>query len=100
MAFPHSDYADHRVLRGNPRDWYDVYKDTFDYLYDAEPMGILHVAVHSHFGGRPLIAAQFAKILRYFAGFSDVWMPKHAELVDYLMAQGIGDLSYPTRFPA
>ena len=33
VALPHSDFADHRVLRLNPRDWYEVYKDTFDYLY-------------------------------------------------------------------
>ena len=37
VALPHSDFADHRVLRGNPRDWYDVYQDTFDYLYRNEP---------------------------------------------------------------
>ena len=26
VALPHSDFADHRVLRGNPRDWYDVHR--------------------------------------------------------------------------
>jgi peptidoglycan/xylan/chitin deacetylase (PgdA/CDA1 family) len=99
VALPWSDFVDNRVLRASPRDFYDVYKDTFDYLYDAEPMGILHLAVHSHFGGRPLIAAQIARLLHYFASFRDVWMPRHAELVDYLLAQGIDDLSYRARFP-
>ena len=56
MALPHSDFADHRVLRGNPRDWYDVYRDTFDYLYYNEPTSYLNITVHCHFGGRPLIA--------------------------------------------
>lgn len=98
VALPWSEFVDNRVLRASPRDFYEVYKDSFDYLYDAEPMGILHLAVHSHFGGRPLIAAQFEKLLRYFSGFPDVWIPRHAELVDCFVAQGAGDLSYAKRF--
>ncbi len=88
------------MLRASPRDYYDVYRDSFDYLYDAEPMGLLHIAVHSHFGGRPLIAAQFEKILRYVSGFPDVWVPRHAELVDWFAKSGLDDLSYRKRFPA
>jgi allantoinase len=53
VAFPHTDFADHRVLRQNPRDWFEVYKDTFDYLYENEPTSFLNVTVHCHFGGRP-----------------------------------------------
>ncbi|HXQ53465.1 MAG TPA: polysaccharide deacetylase family protein [Stellaceae bacterium] len=98
VALPWSEFVDNRVLRASPRDYYDVYKDSFDYLYDAEPMGLLHLAVHSHFGGRPLIAAQVEKILRYVAGFPDVWVPRHAELVDWFLAARPGDLSYAKRF--
>ena len=98
VALPWSEFVDNRVLRASPRDFYDVYKDSFDYLYEAEPMAILHLAIHSHFGGRPLIAAQFEKLLRYFSGFPDVWIPRHAELVDCFVAQGAGDLSYAKRF--
>jgi len=100
IALPWSEFVDNRVLRANPRDYYDVYRDSFDYLYDAEPMGLLHIAVHSHFGGRPLIAAQFEKILRYVSGFPDVWVPRHAELVDWFAKSGLDDLSYRKRFPA
>lgn len=99
VALPWSEFVDNRVLRASPRDFYDVYRDTFDYLYDSEPMGLLHLAVHSHFGGRPLIAAQFEKILRYVAGFPDVWVPCHAELVDWFAASGLEDLSHKARFP-
>jgi peptidoglycan/xylan/chitin deacetylase (PgdA/CDA1 family) len=98
VALPWSEFVDNRVLRASPRDFYDAYRDSFDYLYDAEPMGLLHLAVHSHFGGRPLIAAQLAKLLRYFSGFPDVWIPRHAELVDWYVAQGTPDLSYAKRF--
>ena len=52
VAFPHTDFADHRVLRANPRDWFEVYKDTFDYLYANEPNSLLNVTVHCHFGGQ------------------------------------------------
>jgi peptidoglycan/xylan/chitin deacetylase (PgdA/CDA1 family) len=98
VALPWSEFVDNRVLRASPRDFYDVYKDSFDYLYDAEPMSLLHVALHSHFGGRPLIAAQLEKLLRYFAGFGDVWMVRHAELAEWVRGAKIGDLSYASRF--
>jgi peptidoglycan/xylan/chitin deacetylase (PgdA/CDA1 family) len=98
VALPWSEFVDNRVLRASPRDFYEVYKDSFDYLYDAEPMGLVHLALHSHFGGRPLIAAQFEKLLRYFAGFSDVWMARHDELAEWFRGAGLGDVSYRARF--
>src|SRR4051812_13511080 len=32
VAFPWSDFVDNRTLRGSPRDFFDSYKDGFDYL--------------------------------------------------------------------
>ena len=32
-AVPNSDFTDNRVLRSSPRDLWDVYKGTFDYLH-------------------------------------------------------------------
>jgi peptidoglycan/xylan/chitin deacetylase (PgdA/CDA1 family) len=98
VALPWSEFVDNRVLRASPRDFYEVYKDSFDYLYDAEPMGLLHLAVHSHFGGRPLIAAQLEKLLRYFSCFPDIWVPRHAELAAWFAGAAPGDLSYAKRF--
>ncbi|MGH7087354.1 MAG: hypothetical protein ACREFQ_00460, partial [Stellaceae bacterium] len=34
VALPWSEFIDNRVMRASPRDFYDVYKDTFDFLYD------------------------------------------------------------------
>jgi allantoinase len=101
VALPHSDFADHRVLRGNPRDWYDVYQDTFDYLYRNEPVSYLNITVHCHFGGRPLIAAQIDKILKYIRSFPDVWIVRHDELAQWILDNGIrewtnGDRFYPS----
>ena len=93
VALPWCDFVDNRVLRASPRDYFDVYKDSFDFLYATEPMGLLHLAVHGHFGGRPLIAAQLARLLDYFSGFGDVWFARHRDLVDWFIAAKPGDLS-------
>jgi allantoinase len=98
VAFPHTDFADHRVLRGNPRDWFDVYKDTFDYLYANEPMALLNVTVHCHFGGRPLMAAQIERILKYIRGFPDVWLVRHDELAEWVKANNIAEWTNRQRF--
>jgi allantoinase len=98
VALPHSDFADHRVLRGNPRDWYDVYKDTFDYLYANEPTAFLNITVHCHFGGRPLIAAQIDRILKYIRGFSGVWLVRHDELAEWVKANNIAEWTNRQRF--
>ena len=98
VALPHSDFADHRVLRGNPRDWYDVYQDTFDYLYRNEPTSYLNITVHCHFGGRPLIAAQIDRILKYIRGFPDVWIVRHDELARWVRDNDIGEWTNGARF--
>jgi peptidoglycan/xylan/chitin deacetylase (PgdA/CDA1 family) len=98
VALPWSDFVDNRVLRASPRDYFDVYTDTFDYLHNHEPGGLINIAIHAHFGGRPLIMAQFQKLLRYFSSFSDVWFPTHRELVKWFLDQKLDDLSYRRRF--
>ena len=70
IALPVSDFADNRVLRGSPLDFYDVYRETFDYLHEHEPMAMLPIAMHSHWGGRPLMAAMLQKILTHYSQFS------------------------------
>ncbi|MEW6450979.1 MAG: polysaccharide deacetylase family protein [Pseudomonadota bacterium] len=91
VAFPHTDFADHRVLRANPRDWFEVYKDTFDYLYANEPNSLLNVTVHCHFGGRPLMAAQVDRILKYLRGFPGVWFARHDELAQWVKDNKIAE---------
>ncbi len=98
VAVPHSDFADHRVLRGNPRDWFDVYKDTFDYLYHNEPTSYLNVTVHCHFGGRPLMAAMVDKALKYMRGFPDVWFARHDELAQFVLDNKIDEWTNEQRF--
>jgi allantoinase len=98
VALPHSDFADHRVLRLSTRDWYDVYKDTFDYLYANEPTSYLNITVHCHFGGRPLMAAQVDRILKYIRGFPGVWIARHDELAQWVMDNKIVEWTNEQRF--
>ncbi len=98
VAIPHSDYADNRVLRGAPRDFYQCYRDMFDYLYRDEPNAFINITVHGHFGGRPLISAVLDELLTYMKGHAGVWFARHDELARWVNQQQIEDIPYPERF--
>jgi len=85
VAIPHSDFTDNRVLRTSPRNFFQVYKDTFDYLYRTEPNGMINLTFHAHFGGRPLMTAMIAEVLKYMKGFSRVWFPRHDEIARWVL---------------
>ena len=87
VALPHSDFTDNRVLRGNPRDFLDVYRDTFDYLYRNEPGALLNLTVHAHFGARPPLAAMLHEILAHARGHPDVWFARHDEVARLVIEQ-------------
>jgi allantoinase len=89
IGIPHSDYADNRVLRGAPIDWFTTYKDMFDYLYSQEPGSMINITMHGNFGGRPLMAAQFDKLLSYMGTHENVWVPRHDELAAWVDAEDI-----------
>jgi hypothetical protein len=87
VALPHSDFTDNRVLRGSPRDFLDVYRDTFDYLYRNEPGSLLNVTVHAHFGARPPLAAMVHAILEHMKAAASVWFPRHDELARHVISR-------------
>jgi len=87
-AIPLTDFADNRVLRGSPRDFFQVHKDTFDYLYKNEPMAMINLSVHAHFGGRPMMAAMLAEALNYMKGFTGVWFAGHDEIASWVIKHG------------
>jgi peptidoglycan/xylan/chitin deacetylase (PgdA/CDA1 family) len=88
VAIAHSDFTDNRTLRSSPRDFYNAYKDTFDYLYSHENPSIINLTVHTHFGGRPLMSAMLYDLLRYMRGFPDVWFARHDEVARWTLDQG------------
>ena len=98
VALPHTDFADNRVLRQSPQDYFDAYQQTFDYLYRTEPGGMINLTLHCQFGGRPLIAAVFDRILGYFRQFPDVWFPRHDEMAEWFRGLGRDQVTYADRF--
>jgi peptidoglycan/xylan/chitin deacetylase (PgdA/CDA1 family) len=86
---PASDFTDSRVARASPMVLWDVYKQTFDYLYLREAPAYLGLTLHCHFGGRPLVCAVFDKILKYFAQFPDVWFASHGEIARWTLEQNV-----------
>src|ERR1700749_2711911 len=98
IALPVSDFADNRVLRSGPLDYFDVYRETFDSLYQFEPMAMLPLAVHSHWGGRPVMTAMLQKILTYISGHSDVWFATGSDIADWVIKRGFDDAPYSQRF--
>lgn len=97
IALPWCDFVDNRVLRASPNDFHDVYKEQFDFLRAHERAGLIHIGVHSHFGGRPLMSAAFQKTLDYFRGFPDVWFPRHGELARWFAEQGVDEVPAAVR---
>jgi hypothetical protein len=85
VAIAHSDFTDNRTLRSSPRDFYNVYKDTFDYLYRHERPALLNLTVHSHFGGRPLISAMLNELLQHMKTFPGVWFARHDEVARWTL---------------
>src|SRR5918994_170947 len=86
-AIAHSDFTDNRTLRSSPRDFYNVYKDTFDFLYRTESPSLINLTVHTHFGGRPLMSAMLSKLLHYMKGFAGVWFARHDEIARWVLEQ-------------
>jgi peptidoglycan/xylan/chitin deacetylase (PgdA/CDA1 family) len=87
VAIPHSDFTDNRVLRGSPRDFLNVYKDTFDFLYAHERPSMINLTVHAHFGGRPMMSAMLSDLLQYMKGFSEVWFARHDEVARWVLSE-------------
>jgi peptidoglycan/xylan/chitin deacetylase (PgdA/CDA1 family) len=98
VGIPHSDYADNRVLRGAPIDWFTTYRDMFDYQYQCEPGSFINITMHGNFGGRPLMSAQLHKLMSYMSQHEGVWMPRHDELAHWVNQQGLDEVKASVDF--
>ena len=98
VMIPWSEFVDNRALRASPRIYFDVYKDMFDYLHACEPGALINIGVHSHFGGRPAMAAVFRQLLEYLRSQKGVWFAHHREVARWIAEQKFEDTTYPTRF--
>lgn len=99
-AVPNSDFTDNRVLKANPQDLVDVYTNTFDYLYEHEPMSLLAMTLHCQFGGRPMVIAAFEQIMRHITAHEGVWLARHSELGAWALDNQVDESTlHDLRFP-
>lgn len=98
VALPFGDFADNRVLRGNPKDFHDVFVNTFDFLQKFEPMAMLPMTLHSHWGGRALMSAMAFGIFEHFKKADNVWFARSNDIAEWTRHQGIADTAYRERF--
>jgi len=59
------------------------------HLRAREQGALLHLAIHAHFGGRPLVTAMLHRILDHFGRFDGVWFARHAEIAKYTAEQAL-----------
>lgn len=97
-AVPNSDFTDNRVLKANPRDLLDVYRDTFDYQYEHEPMSLLALTLHCQFGGRPMVISVFDQVMQHLAKHDGVWFARHSELGQWALDAEADEHTYASRF--
>lgn len=98
VTIPFSDYTDNRVLRASPPDFFNVYKSTFDYLYENEPFSLLVVAAHCQWGGRAMMSAIFDQLLGYLGSFSDVAFTTQSEIARWVLEGKVATPSYAERY--
>ena len=81
---PGSNFTDVRVLESSSLALWDIYRETFDYLYREGQPALLVLSVHSHFGGRPTVAAMFDKIFAHILQHTEVWPATYAEIAQWV----------------
>jgi allantoinase len=89
IALPWCDFVDNRVLRGNPLDYSETYENLISYTTEKEPLGLINVGMHCHFGGRPLMGASVDRVFGYIAKTPGLWKATHGEIADWFAMQNI-----------
>jgi ribosomal protein S18 acetylase RimI-like enzyme len=98
VGIPWSEFVDNRVLRSSPRDYFDVYQGAFDFLYRTEPGATLHLGIHAHFGGRPLVSAMLDEVLTHMRGHEGVAFMTCSQLAARVSGEAPGAREFRTRF--
>jgi peptidoglycan/xylan/chitin deacetylase (PgdA/CDA1 family) len=88
VALPWCDFVDNRVLRASPSDYVSAYDGMIRQARTHEPLGLVHVGMHCHFGGRPLMAAAIDEVLTRLK-FPDIWLATHNDVAAWFEAQKI-----------
>jgi peptidoglycan/xylan/chitin deacetylase (PgdA/CDA1 family) len=97
VHIPGSDFTDNRVLRSSTMDLWEIYKETFDYLYLREKSSFLAMSMHCHFGGRPMVTAVMDKLLKYMKQHPDVWFASYSEIAAWIKQNNFAPETYARR---
>ncbi len=100
IALPWCDFVDNRVLRASPKDYSDAYEGLLEYTRAHEPLGLVNIGMHCHFGGRPLMGASIEKVFRSVASASDVWKTTHDGVATWFADRGVKRLNASAMFGA
>jgi allantoinase len=97
-AVPTTDFSDNRVMKSNPRDFFDAHKGTFDFLERRESQSLLVLVMHAQFGGRPIMTSIIEDVLNYVAKSPDVWFARHDQLAEWALKSDRDFHSYADRY--
>ena len=89
IALPWCDFVDNRVLRASPVDYSDAYDSVIKYTCEHEPLGLINIGMHCHFGGRPLMGGSIDKVLGYLAKTPGIWNTTHAAVATWFEQQKV-----------
>ena len=87
VALMHSDFTDNRVLRGSPRQFLDVYRDTFDFLRTTGKLEMINLTLHTH-SEVDLRWLQCLLRPRTLKSSGETWFARHDEVANYLLDLG------------
>lgn len=92
VALPWCDFVDNRVLRASPRDYVEAYDGMIGQARDHDPLGLVNVGMHCHFGGRPLMAPAIEQVISRLTDSDDFWIARHSEVADWFLAHDVDRL--------
>ena len=98
IALPWCDFVDNRVLRASPVDYSEAYESVIKYTCENEPLGLINVGMHCHFGGRPLMGGSIEKVLGCLAKTQGIWNATHGEIVTWFENQNVDALDKASLF--
>ena len=85
VQIPISDFTDNRTLRSSPQDIWDVYKETFDYLYAPRAAGLPRAVDALPFRRPADDHGGLREDLQVYGADPDVWFASFGEIARWVM---------------
>ncbi|HXG36595.1 MAG TPA: polysaccharide deacetylase family protein [Dehalococcoidia bacterium] len=85
-AFPLNDYTSYSEMSRSPRELFQIWKDTFDWLYEEGERGapkMMLWGLHPFLTGRPFRAVLLREFIRYAKGHPGVWFARCIDVANW-----------------